>query len=112
MDNCKTCLYSNFLENGDVMCDKVILLYGKEVHVPTDNVDKPCPSHSSRFIEETRYYFNNKDMRNSENSCEVCGRLVDLNDISQYGYIEVQDEKGNVNGEKLQCRICRGKGRR
>lgn len=110
--NCKSCLYSNFLEDGRVFCDKVILLYGKEVYVEDDKIDLPCPSHSNRFIEETRCYFNNKDVRDAEDSCGVCGRLVDLDDISQYGYIEVQDEEGKFIGEKLQCKICREKGRR
>lgn len=112
MDNCKSCLYSNDLDGGEVLCDKVILLYGKEVYVESDKVDLPCPSHSNRFIEETRYMWNNKDVRVAEDSCEVCGRRVNLDDISQYGYIEVQDDKGSPAGEKMQCKICREKGRR
>lgn len=112
MESCKSCLYANELEDKRVFCDKVVLLYGKEAYIDADKVNLPCPSHSNRFIPETRCYFNNDDMRNAEDSCEVCGRRVDLDDISQYGYIEVQDEEGKVVGEKMQCKICREKGRR
>lgn len=114
MDNCKSCLYSNDLENGQVLCDKVILLYGKEVYVESDKVDLPCPSHSSKYIEEIRYMRNNKWLHESEEGeyCEVCRRWVDLDDISQYNFIEVQDKNGKVTGEKMQCKICGEKGRR
>ena len=110
--NCNNCLYANGNEDGSVMCDKVLLLYGKEIYVESSKVDLPCPSHSSRYIEETRYMWNNDDVRDAEDSCEVCGRRVDMNDETQYNFIEVQDEKGKVVGEKIQCKICRHKGRR
>lgn len=112
MENCLNCLYANEKDNGGVMCDKVLLIYGKEVHIEADRVELPCPSHSDRYIENWRYVNDGDDLRKAEDSCEVCGRLINLDDESQYGYIEIQDELGNPSGEKLQCKICRHKGRR
>lgn len=113
MDNCVNCLYSDFLENGEVFCDKVILLYNKKIYVDASKVNLSCPSHSNRYIEDWRYTSEGvQDLRKAEDACEICGRLVDLDDESQYGYIEVQDEEGKVIGEKMQCKICREKGRR
>ncbi len=113
MDNCKNCLYANELSDGRVFCDKVLLMYGKEVYIDADKTEKPCPAHSNKFIEDWRYTaIGVQDIRKADDACGVCGRLINLNDISQYGYIEVQDEKGTVVDEKLQCRICREKGRR
>ena len=112
--NCTNCLYSNEMENGEVMCDKKLLSEDKEIYIQIDKIKLPCPAHSSKYIEEIRYMRNNTWLHESEEGeyCEVCRRKVDLEDISQYGYIEIQDEEGNVAGEKMQCRICRGKGRR
>lgn len=112
MNNCENCLYSNFMEDGSVMCDKRLLSENKEVYVQVDKIKLECPAHSSKLIEETKYLRNNKWLHEAEegNYCEVCRREVDLKDITQYGYIEVQDEKGDVIGEKMQCRICRGEG--
>ena len=110
MNNCKTCLYANELEDKRVFCDKVVLLYGKEVYIDADKVELTCPSHSDCFIPETRAYWNNDDMRDAEDSCGVCGRRVDLGKEEQYEYIMV--EEGNSKVEKMQCSICKKKGRR
>ena len=114
MNNCTNCLYSNEMENGVIMCDKKLLYEGKEIYIAVNKAKLPCPAHSNRYIEETRYMRNNMWLHESEEGeyCEVCRRKVDLEDISQYGYIEIQNEEGKVIGEKMQCRICRGKGRR
>lgn len=112
--NCGSCLYSNFNNDGSAMCDKKIFMTGKLLHIDKNKVELPCPSHSSKYIEEIRYMRSNKWLHESEEGeyCEVCRRWVDLDDISQYGYIEVQDDKGNPTGKKMQCKICREKGRR
>lgn len=109
---CKDCMYANALPSGDVDCDKKILLNGKIHKVAKSKVDKPCPSHSDKPIENWRYVESRRILRDCDDSCEVCGRLVDLNDISQYKYIEIQNENGDTVGEKMQCKICGHKGRR
>lgn len=118
MENCLNCLYANEKENGGVMCDKVLLIYGKEVHIEADRVELPCPSHSSRFIEETRCYFNNEDMRKAEDACEICGRLINMYDEDTHDVVveefTVKKEDGTeeVKKETVQkCKICIGKGR-
>ena len=109
---CRDCLYANFNEDGGVDCDKRVLLSGKMCEIEKENVDKPCPAHSSKSIENWRYVEGCKSLKDCSDICEVCGRLVRLSDITQYGFIEVQDENGKVVGEKMQCKICRHKGRR
>lgn len=109
---CRDCLYANFNDGGSVDCDRKVLLTGRMCEIEEENVDKPCPAHSSRDIENWRYVENAKYLHQCDDSCSICRRLVNLNDISQYGYIEVYDESGDAIGEKMQCKICRHKGRR
>lgn len=108
--NCYTCLYKDKINSdGSIDCDKKVLLTGKIVHIETDKVDKSCPCHSIRFIEETRYYLNNKDMRYSYNSCSICGRLYDDMDENNY-----EEETWEIDGKTInirRCRICIDKGR-
>lgn len=110
--SCRSCLYSNFNEDGSVVCDKNLLIYGKLSRRDIELVDKDCIVHSDRKIENWRYVESGKYLSGCHDSCDVCGRLVELNDISQYGYIEVYDKNGDITGEKMQCKICRNKGRR
>lgn len=112
--NCVNCLYANNNEDGSILCNKKIFMTGELFHVTSTKINLPYPSHSSKYIEEIRYMRNNKWLHESEEGeyCEVCRRWVDMGDETQYNFIEVQDEKGSSAGEKLQCRICRGKGRR
>ena len=113
INNCMNCFYANLNEELSVDCDKKFLLTGKMYHVKNEDVQKPCPAHSHILTEESRYMRNNKWLHESEEGdyCQVCRRQVDLDDITQYNYIETQDDECNVNGEILQCRICKGKGR-
>lgn len=108
--NCHTCLYKDKVYNdGSIDCDKKALLTGEIVHITADKVHLPCPCHSGRFIEETRYYLNNRDMRNSYNSCSVCGRLYDDTDENNY-----VNETWEIDGKVKyiqRCRICIEKGR-
>ncbi len=109
---CRDCLYANFNEDGSVFCDRKVLLTGRMCEIEEENVDKPCPVHSSRDIENWRYVENARYLHQCDDSCGVCRRLVNLNDDSQYKYIEIKNENGKVAGEKMQCKICRHKGRR
>lgn len=109
---CKDCFYANFNKDDSVSCDKKVLLTGKMCEIEKEKVDKSCPSHSEQPIENWRYVENRKVLSDCDDSCEICNRLVNLNDISQYGYIEVQDKNGKIIGERMQCKICRHKGRR
>ena len=112
--NCKDCLYSNFNEDGSVDCDKKLLSDGMMIHIEVDNVELPCPAHSSVLIHEIRYMHNNKYIYDdgSGQYCEVCRRKVNLDEIDQYEYIDIHDETGKVIGDKMICKICKGKGRR
>lgn len=113
INNCLNCLYSNEIEGRKVMCDKRLLSEYKEVFIEANKTELPCPAHSSKYIEETRYMRNNKWLHESEDGeyCGVCRRKVNLDDISLYNYIKIQNEDGK-EVEKMQCRICKGKGRR
>lgn len=119
MDNCKGCLYANELEDKRVFCYKVVLLYGKEVYIDADKVNLPCPSHSNRFIEDWRYTSEGvQDLRNAEDACEVCGRLLNLNDEDTYDVVTEEFTLKNKEGidetkrEIVQkCKICIDKGR-
>lgn len=106
MKNCNTCLYSNFNKDGSVICDKVLLIYGKEVYVEKDKVGLNCPSHSDYPIKETRYMRDNDTLQDAEEACGICGRLINLQDDSQYEYIAYD---GSL---VTQCRICKEKKRR
>lgn len=104
--NCSNCMFSNFVDGGKaVECDKRLLWDGKLVRREKEWVERHCVAHSDRFMEETRIYFSNEDMRDSETSCGVCGRLVDLKNEGDYKYV-VMD-----GGERVYCRICKEKGR-
>lgn len=121
MDNCKTCLYAN--SKGDlVVCDRRLLLDGKEVVVETSKIGLSCPCHSSRFIDETRYMRDNKDLRDADDSCGICGRLIDMLNSDNYEYVieEVAFLDKDENGEEIEiieehiickCKICIDKGR-
>lgn len=108
---CRDCLYANFNEDNSVLCDRNLLASGKVFYRDAENVDKSCIVHSSKDIENWRYVENAKYLHQCDDSCSVCRRLVNLNDTTQYGYIEVQDKNGKAIGEKMQCKICRYKGR-
>lgn len=108
---CKDCLYANELEDGRVFCDKRVL-EGVDIYIEEDRVGFPCPAHSSKNIEEFRCMRNNEYIHEDGEHCEICRRKVDIDDISQYRYIDIQDEDGNIIGDKIQCRICKEKGRR
>ena len=112
--NCQDCFYSNFLKDGRVMCDKRLLSEDKKIYIEADKTELPCPAHSHKFIEETRYMYNNKWRHESDTElyCDICRRELNEDEIDQYSYIDVKDKKGEVVDEKLQCRICREKGRR
>ena len=108
--NCKTCLYANDFGNGLVMCDRRVLLDGKEVIIEEDKVGLSCPCHSDRFVEETRYMVNppNRDARKSFDSCEVCGRRYDEMNKDNYDVV-TEEVKINSTVEKRtvrKCRIC------
>lgn len=118
MDNCKTCLFANINKDGSVDCDKRVLLTGEMINIEAENVDKPCPAHSSRFIPETRYGFDNQDMRKAEDACEVCGRILDMSSKDTYDYVTEEftasDDDGNEEVKKeivQECKICIDKGR-
>ena len=108
---CKDCLYANFNEDGSVDCDRKVLLTGRMCEIEEENVDKPCPAHSSRDVENWRYVENAKYLHQCDDSCGICRRLVNLNDISQYGYVAVKDKDGKVVNLQMACRICIDKGR-
>lgn len=110
---CRDCLYANFNEDGSVLCDKTVLITGELYYLEKDKVDLPCVAHSSKYIEEIRYMRNNQWLHDSEEGeyCQVCRRKINLEDISHYGFIPVQNESGKTTGEKMQCKICRSKGR-
>lgn len=111
MYNCESCLYGNKKDNGGYLCDKVLLIYGKEIHIEPENATKDCLNHSDKFIEDWRYTtVGVQDIRNADDACGVCGRLVKLSDYSQYGFVDIFDDKGAFKGEKMQCRICKEKG--
>ena len=120
--NCKTCLYANDFGEGLVMCDKKLLSENKEIIIEVDKVRLNCPCHSDRFIEETRYMRENKDLREAEDSCRVCGRLMDI--LNDDNYEDVVEEVITVNKDKngkeietveehivRKCKICINKGR-
>lgn len=112
MDNCKTCLYANFNNDGSAMCDKRLLSDDIEFYVPANKVELPCPCHSNRPILETRYMRDNTYIHECEegNYCDICRRKVNLDNESQYEYIVEVDDEGNII-IKLCCRICREKKR-
>ena len=117
--NCKTCLYANDIENGLVMCDRRVLLDGKEVIIEEDKVGLNCPCHSSKFVQEWRYMVNptNGDARKSFDSCQVCGRRYDEMNEDNYDIVveEVKKKEKNDDGKEVEvteehivrkCRIC------
>ncbi len=119
--SCKTCLYSNVIEDG-VECDKKLLLNGKTFILDDEKAKLPCPSHSSRPIEEWRYMRSNDDVRDAEDACGICGRL--FNELNKDDYEEVteiinvkgKDENGKEIEEEdyisvTKCRVCIDKGR-
>lgn len=123
--NCHTCLYANLLEDGLVMCDRRLLIDNKEIYIESDKVGKSCPCHSDKFVEEWRYMRDSKDrdIRNADDACDVCGRLFnelnkdDYQDVIEEVSIKAKDEDGNevehIEEYIVQkCRICIDKGRR
>jgi len=95
INNCKTCLYSNFNEDMSVECDKKQVLTGKLIHIDAEDVEKNCVAHSSNRIEEWRYDRQNKFIDEAEDACS-CGRMVNLEDEGSY----------KVIGSNLYCKIC------
>lgn len=98
--NCLNCLYSNEIENGMVMCDKKLLLTGKMIIVESEKVELNCPAHSDYPIKEWRYDMGNGLLRDAEDTCCVCSRLVNLNDKDTYLIL---------GGSSLHCKICADK---
>lgn len=123
--DCHTCLYANLLEDGLVMCDRRLLIDNKEIYIESDKVGKSCPCHSDKFVEEWRYMRDSKDrdIRNADDACDVCGRLFnelnkdDYQDVIEEVSIKTKDEDGNEVEHMEEyivrkCRICIDKGRR
>lgn len=106
---CVDCLYANELYNGDVYCDKREFEEVKII-VPKDKVDLNCPSHSSYPTEETRYARPWTYLKDADDVCQVCGRMLDLRNNEQYEYVNVENDKGEINAVR-KCRICINKGR-
>lgn len=106
---CVDCLYANELYNGDVYCDKREFEEVKII-VPKDKVDRNCPSHSSYPTEETRYSRPWKYLRDADDVCQVCGRMLDLRVNDQYKYVKVEKKDGNIDVIR-KCNICINKGR-
>lgn len=107
--NCKTCLFANELENGDVYCDKREL-EGVKCIIKKDKVNITCHCHSNYPLREFRIDRNWDYIRDADDVCEVCHRFLDMQDKSQYKYIEIK----NKNNEKQlirKCKICIKKGR-
>lgn len=118
MENCKSCLYANEKENGGYMCDKVLLLYGKEVHIEPEKVELSCFNHSDKYIENWRYVNDGDDLRKADDACEVCGRIINMLDENTYDIVTEEFTLKNKEGieetkrEIVQkCKICIDKGR-
>lgn len=121
MDNnysCESCLYAN--GKGDLtICDRRLLLDGREIIVEASKVGLSCVCHSDRFVEETRYMVNppNGDARKSFDSCQVCGRRYDEMNEDNYDIVveKVKKKEKNDEGKEIEiieehivrkCRIC------
>lgn len=112
--SCVDCMYSNFNEDGAVVCDKKSLLNGRTIAVDKDKVDKKCTAHSSYYIEDWRYGANLHNIADADDACEVCGRLLDMFDEDSYEYVEeefLDDNKDEQTREVRKCKICIDKGR-
>lgn len=109
MYSCKTCLFSNPLENGGVLCDKR-KFECVEIIIPSDKIELTCPAHSEYPREETRYDRPNKLHRDAEDVCGVCHRDLNLLDRSTWGWFEVENKNSRKTMIK-KCSICEEKGR-
>ncbi len=107
--NCNDCLYANFLKNGDVYCDKREL-EGVEVIIKNNKIHINCHCHSGYPQEETRYDRPWKYTYEADDVCEICHRFLNLQDESQYTYVEVEKDNGSKDVVR-KCRICMEKGR-
>ena len=107
--NCNDCLYANELENGDIYCDKREF-EGITCIIPKDKIYLNCPSHSDYIREETRYMRPWKFLHEADDVCQVCHRMLDLQDKNQYKYVEVKKDDGGKNLIR-KCSICIKKGR-
>lgn len=107
--NCNDCLYANPMEDGNVECDKRSMEKDIKNIITEGKVHLNCPSHSGYPILDWRYGSTGL-LRDAEDACDVCARLVDLFDDSQYDYVDVvSEDSGSVTVFK--CRICIEKGR-
>ena len=107
--NCTGCLFANKLDNGDIYCDKREF-EGITCIIPKDKVHLNCPSHSNYIREETRYMRPWKFLHEADDVCQVCHRMLDLQDKNQYKYVEVKKDDGSKNLIR-KCSICIKKGR-
>lgn len=95
--NCKSCAYANGMEDGNIGCDKKLLLTGKMIIIEKEQTDLKCPCHSDYPIQEWRYDRGNGLLRDADDACCVCGRLVNLNDVDTYLI---------AGSSSLYCKIC------
>lgn len=95
--NCKSCAYANQMEDGNIGCDKKLLLTGKMVVIEQDKIDLRCPAHSDYPTQEWRYDRGHGLLREAEDACCICGRLVNLNDVDTYLV---------AGNSSLYCKIC------
>ena len=95
--NCTNCAYANEMEGGSIGCDKKLLLTGKMIIIEKDKINSKCPAHSDYPIEEWRYDRGHGLLKDADDACCVCGRLVNLNDTDTYLIY------GN---SALYCKIC------
>lgn len=111
---CENCLYANFRDDGTVMCDKKILLDGKEYIVDADKVDKKCLGHSSYPVEDWRYDRPWTYLSEADDVCQVCARMLNMLDRDSYDYVdEIYLDKNDKEKSKTvrKCKICIEKGR-
>lgn len=107
--SCETCMYANPGNGKLVMCDRRLLTEGVEVYIDASKVNS-CICHSDKPVEETRYMRPNKDMREAEDACQICGRLYNNLDSSNYDVVEFVSENNQTIDVRV-CRICIEKGR-
>ncbi len=111
---CETCLYENLRDDGSVMCDKKILLDGKEYIVDVDKVNRKCLGHSAYPVEEWRYDRPWQYLSEADDVCQVCARMLNMLDKDSYDYVDetYRDEGGNERNRTVRkCIICIEKGR-
>lgn len=109
--NCKDCCFANFNKDGSVDCDVKLYLESKMIHIPKESVERiaNCASHSSKDIRDTRYGMGFRPLKLSDDTCNICGRRLNLKDTGTYSRLSLEVD-GEESSRLIKCKKCKEQG--